>query len=372
MGLIRQIQAANRTYQVVDDTTIVYRAIVVGRVIDELKGAPLQAPFAVDADNTSLAVKTADGGLYCLSGYPDRVFGDLAVAHKLELVVTAPGYRDGVLSVLVPGNAALPVNATDVSLRRLPVGLQGRVTSETGSHAPIQGATIKSVDVDASGPPPAEHVIILRTPVYEQHLIAGVTVQGRNLVAAALPGPAKQLATDARREERTVTVNNRQGLAANQILRIGPEIWGEYAVIKQVSPNPPNLAQPGNVELYSPLTRSVAAGTPIAVFTSGAAVGPARLLLRPADSGDGVLIVDGMPGAEVIQITDPAQPVEYHAVGALTGADGYYHLNGVGRVADLYLMVSAPGFELPASKPVSWVIDYNQPVNIVDFRLLPI
>jgi hypothetical protein len=369
VGFTRQIQAANRTYLVVDDTTIECRAIVVGQVINEVTGAPLQGPFLVDADNTSLAVKTAGSGLYCLSGYPDRAFGDLGVAYTLNLAVTAPGYRDGTGSVVIPANATLPVSAPDVAVRRLPVRLQGRVTEETGSHAPIPGATI--IAVDPPGTPPAEHVIVMRTPVHEQHPTVGVTVQGRNLVLAAPPGPTKQLATDAHREERTVTVNNRQGLAANQILRIGPEIWSEYAVIKQVSPTPPNLAQPGDVELHSPLTRSVVAGTAIDVFTSGAAVGLARQLVHATESGDGVLILDGIPSADVIEITDPVRPVEYHALGALTDADGYYHFNGIGRVGALHLMFSAPGFT-PLLKPVSWVIDYQQPVNIVDSRLRPI
>ena len=68
-------------------------------------------------------------------------------------------------------------------------------------------------------------------------------------------------------------------------------------------------------------------------------------------------------------ITDLPQPTEYHDLGALTDTAGYYQLNGIGRVRTIYLAVSAAGFTSPP--PVPWVINYEQPVNLVDFRLRP-
>ncbi len=73
-----------------------------------------------------------------------------------------------------------------------------------------------------------------------------------------------------------------------------------------------------------------------------------------------------------MEIADPVPDrVEYHALGALTDAEGFYRLDGIGRVRTVHLDAGATGFAA-LSEPVSWTINYGQPVNVVNFRLSPL
>jgi len=52
-----------------------------------------------------------------------------------------------------------------------------------------------------------------------------------------------------------------------------------------------------------------------------------------------------------------------NAVGALTGSDGYYGLDGIGRVQQIFLQANT------LSNPiVDWYLEFDQPFNEVDFR----
>ena len=97
----------------------------------------------------------------------------------------------------------------------------------------------------------------------------------------------------------------------------------------------------------------------------------AFLLSRPRFffvGNDGALLLNGPLAATTIEIVDPPHPTEYHALGALTDADGYYSCDGIASVAALDLKASAAGFVTPAA-PVSRILNYNLPTNVVDFRL---
>ena len=68
-----------------------------------------------------------------------------------------------------------------------------------------------------------------------------------------------------------------------------------------------------------------------------------------------------------MQIVDGAQ-TESCVLNGISDAAGYYHLNGMTGVVSLKLQCSAAGFTT-ANK--TWSLFYNDPVNVVDFRLKP-
>jgi hypothetical protein len=362
-----QVQVRSRTYTVVDDLTIVYRVLITGVVNDEITDEPLQAPFIVRAGRRGLDPKLLAGGLWCFAGYPEQVFPDLSTTpDTVDVVITAPGYREVSFTVIIPQHASFPVSAPVVQLRRLPVRIQGRVVENTTGRTPIAAAKILIVDDPNPPQPLTEHLAALRTPLHFDHA-SGVTVHERLLSPT---GSLKHLEANVFAGSRSFTLNNRVGLAANDIRRIGSAMQSEYGVIESLAPDPADPSQPGSVTLRSALIRSFRATTEVQRVTPGAA-GTTRHLAREADAGDGVLILDGILDVDTIEIADPVpERVEYHALGALTDAEGFYRLDGISRVRTVYLDASAAGFTaLPA--PVPWTINYRQPLNIVNFRLSP-
>src|SRR5207249_1873186 len=229
-------------------------------------------------------------------------------------------------------NPVFPVTIAAIALRRLPVRLQGRINQNTGAHPPIPNARILTAA-------PGDQTLLLRAPVRSDHAV-GTNVQARMLTPVFPPGPAKQLTGPLAAGQRTLLINDRQGLAAGQIIRIGPEQFGQFSRVQSVSSTPANLALPGEIIVDVAPNRSFASDTPIEAFSSGAA-GVARQLVRSADAGDGALLLNGPLAATTIEIVDPPHPTEYHALGALTDADGYYSCDGIASVAALDLKASA-------------------------------
>ena len=125
----------------------------------------------------------------------------------------------------------------------------------------------------------------------------------------------------------------------------------------------------GAVPLEGPLVRGYAQDTPVKVATLGG-TGPPRTLMRDANEGDALLLLDAATTARWLEIGDPLTPsVEYRATGAVTDAGGYYALDGIGGV-DAIDVVAAPPVGAAGPK-VSWAIDYRRPVNVVDLQLAP-
>jgi hypothetical protein len=55
----------------------------------------------------------------------------------------------------------------------------------------------------------------------------------------------------------------------------------------------------------------------------------------------------------------------------LSDDSGYYRLDGVGGAMSVLIEVQAPKGTGLRGEPVKWSIEYGQPINNVDFRLLP-
>ena len=355
MDAAYRVEVRNRTYTIVDDPTSVYRALITGVVNDEITGEPPGVRCDIRVDHEGLHPKVLQDGLFCISGYLERVFPNLdTTSHLVNLVITASDYRDFSLRVEIPSDVAFPVDAGKVVLRRSPVRLQGRVTEDTTERAPIPNARIRTMN----------NIAALRTPLYFAHA-KEVPVRQCQLNPV---GSAKQLTVDAIAGKKTIVLENRLDLAMNDLLRIGPEISVEYAMIESLSPDSDEPSRPGEVMLHSPLSRSFSATTAVQKVIIGD-MGIARRLEKVADMGDCMLILDGDLLAETIEIADPVpELMEYHALGALTDSEGFYHLDGIGRIKTVHLNVSAVDF---ATLPeINWTITYGQPINIVNFMLL--
>lgn len=359
---IEQIVTAGHIYHVVDDVTTTYQALIIGRARDEITKEPLAVALDVHTNLTGVLVKTAAAGYYCVAGRAHLLFPDQTVAHEVVVSLAAARYRTVTHNVVIPAAPTFPVYAADVLLRPQPVRLQGRVMEDGSKRTPVAGARVEVID--PSSPLPAEHVVALRTSLGFDHDTVGVTVRGRpfngtgavRALHHAAPGGATQ-----------VMLTDRTGLAGNPILRFGladgPIV--EYSVVDAVSNDPPNLAQPGQITLRTPLTHTHPAGTPVEPVTPGAITTTAQLA-RPAQAGDGLLILDTAVTEPTIEIDDPSAPREIHQLGAVTDATGFYRLDGIGRLSKIRLHVTAAGYQ---ARTLDWVVNYGQSHSTIDFFL---
>lgn len=367
MSLVHLVQTEDATYEVTTDVRTRFLVMISGVAVDDITGAPLGVPFSITTSSPRAFTKTMANGVFSVAGVPELVFSNLTVGNTLLITMSAPGYRDASSLIVIPANPVFPIGVAPIVLRRHRIRLQGRVSEEAGAHNPIAGATV--VSADPPGPPPPTHIVLLRAPLHLSHL-PGVGLQGLALTPAGLPLPIRKLEAAAQAGDRTLTVNSRQNIVAGLIVRIGLASAGEYGVVEDVSAVPANPALPGDITLFTPIQRSSSAETPLDFFTAGANAGAPALLTRLGEAGDGAVFVNAFPGANVVEVNDPPQPKEYHDIGALTDADGFYHVDGLGRIPVLHLKVNAAGFTKPPG-PDPWPIDYQQPVNILNFRMEP-
>jgi hypothetical protein len=355
------ITANHRIYKVVDDCTTSYAAVVTGRVTDEILGEFVSSDFQVTVSRQGLMSTTTTTGFYAVTGYPDQAFPNLSTASDaVDLQFSAAGFRSGGLHVPIPQHATFPVIAADVSLRRLPVSIQGRVVDKTNRN-PISGALVLSIDNPIS--PPAIHAIALRSPLYLPHANA---IQVQNVTITV--GASFQLTDDAIAGSAVLNLSSRSGLGPNSILQLSNQSQSilEYGIVDHLGPGAVN--QPGQVFIRQPLNRSYATGTPTNVkVVTAAASGPPAQLSNDANAGDGILLATQLLSGATIAI-DPGTPAntEYHELGAVTDGDGYYGIAGAGRIRELFLQATQGGSQ---SDPIDWYLQFERNVNIVNFLL---
>jgi hypothetical protein len=358
------LAAEELVYSVVPDLTTEYSALIVGNVEDELSDEMLDR-VAVSTSWPATRVSSGLGGLFAISGYPERALPELASrAYTLDLTFQAPGYVTTTRSVLIPAGSTLPVTAPPVRLRPLPVRLQGRITDTTTAQAPVSGARVRAVDNPLG--PPVDHTLLLRTPVSFSHA-AATAVRVRALTPT---GASCALAAARRAGQTTATLTSRAGVVVGSIVQFGTDVAMEFGVVAALAPQPANPTLPGDVTLQAGLQHSHATATSVLPVTAGP-IAASATLAEGADAGDGVLLITSALDGATVEILDAAPAhTEYRAVGALTDVQGYYGVDGVGRTDTLYLDVDAAGFS-PLSAPVAWRMHFDGTPNIVDFKLSP-
>jgi hypothetical protein len=350
------------TYQVTYDRDCVVTVVVTGAVLDDAGNVPVPARYRVTVDEPLLTASDHDAG-YALAGDLSVALTDRTVPHVLNLTIDADGFRHRDLTVTVPAGPVFPVSGPAALLRRDPVALRGRVLAlQTGN--PIPGAT-----VTLTGPalPAPQRAVLLTSPL-ARPLSAATTIRGRSLTPVASLVPIKTAAADAVAGATGILLDDRQGLGAGQLLRLGPPERAHFAEILAVSPTPPNLTLAGLVTLTAPLARTVRLGDNAAPLTVGANVGPTCHLVGEAYAGEGIVILDAQPAGDVVRIADPPNPVAYHAQGVTAGPDGGYVIAGVARLQNPILRAAAAGF---TAQNRTWPVRWSEPTTILDWRLAP-
>jgi hypothetical protein len=357
-----QVPANGKLYTVVDDCAPVFFAMIAGAVSDEILGRFDSSSLQVKFARSDLRATVARQGMYAISALPPRSFPKLDTqSYMVNYTLQADGFRDVSLSVNIPVSPTLPVPAPSAAMRRLPVRLQGRVVQDTNGN-PVAGALIVCVDnpnpPSPPPPPPLPHTLLMRSPLYFAHAV-NAPVQEVTLSTAG----TAHLTRPAAAGSSAILLDSTAGLSGSAFVQLAntASTTVEYANVSAIGP------QPGLVTLHNPLNRSYASGPATMVrFVTASPVGGAAHLLLDADVADGVLIADTLLHVNTVAIDLGGSAVEYHEVGALTGNDGYFAVDGIGRVAQIFLRPN-PG--TPGLPVVPWVIEYDRAVNIVNFRI---
>jgi len=355
-----EVVANERIYEVVDDVTTVVEAFAIGRAIDETTGervvVPLRARLATPR-NAAAARTTAAGG-FGVTGIRDVAMPDPLTSYDFDLIIDADGFQRAAFTIVVPAGSTLPVALPDVTLRRTPVRMQGRVVQAVGG-APVAGARVELVDPSL---PATARVISLRTPCAYAHA-AGTPVRA----ATVTPGAATQTVEAAVAGDRSMVLQNRTGIGAGTVLRVGQARVHEYVEVLGPGAGAPTTL--GRVWLQTRLRRSHDANTAVRQVVVATPAAPDALLLRPAVAGDSLLVANTAVGAAAVQLEDSGTPgVEHHATGAITDAQGYWSFGAVSGVRELRIQVLVGG-AVVAPTPVPLVIDYGRKINVVDLRV---
>lgn len=357
-----QVSANSRLYTVVDDCAPVFFAMIVGAVSDEILGTFDSSSLQVKFTRNDLGATVTRQGMYAISALPPRSFPKLDTqSYTVDYTLTADGFRDAPRSVTIPASPTLPISAPSAAMRRLPVRLQGRVVQDSTGQ-PVAGALIVCVDnpnpPSPPPPPPLPHTLLMRSPLSFAHPVNAPVQQ----VTLSTAGTA-HLAQPAAAGSRTILLDTTSGLSGSAFVQLAntTSTLVEYATVSAIGP------QPGVVTLNNPLNRSYPQGTATAVrFVTASPAGSAAHLLLDADAGDGVLIADTLLQVNTVAVDLGGPAVEYHELGALTGIDGYFAADGIGRTAQIFLRPN-PG--TPGLPIVPWFIEYERAVNVVNFRI---
>jgi hypothetical protein len=346
MGIHYQTQAQGRIYTVVDDLHTVYVAVLTGVLLDEVTGTPLQTEAVITASIPGLITNLGNGSQFGLAGYPEQLFPKLATtAYPLTLTVEAAGYRTFTLPVTVPAGATFPIALAAIKMRPLPVRIQGRIVRESDRSA-ITGAKVAS----GNG-----KVLLLRSPLVFDHAL-GVTV---NAVTLTTAGPMRKLTVEAKGGSKSIMLDNTAALAAPGQLQIGAGASLEVVTIASLGPDPAQVNLTGALNATFPVATQVQEASAALVSVAAST--------RRANAGDGLVVVNPALTADALEIVDGAK-TEYHWLNAISNSSGYYHLNGMTGVVSLDLQASASGLTQANS---TWFLVFQDPVNVVDFRLKP-
>jgi hypothetical protein len=351
-----------RRYEVTYDRNCVTTVFVAGPVLDDAGNVAVPAPYRITGVEPLL--KTSDHDLgYALAGDPDVALIDHTIPHILDLTIEAEGFHRRDLAVTVPVSPVFPIAGPTAFLRRRSVALRGRVFALQSGN-PVPGAALS-----LTGPalPPPQRAVLLSSPL-ARPLSAAATIRGRNLLPVASPVPDKTATVAAAAGDTEILVDDRQGLGAGQILRLGPAERAHFAEIAAVPPTPPNLALPGPVMLTAPLARSVRLNDRATPFALGANAGPLCHPVGETFAGEGIIILDALPAGVVLRIIDPPNPAVFHAQGATAGPDGAYVIAGITRLQSPVFRAAAAGF---TAQTRTWPVRWDVPTSLLDWRLVP-
>jgi hypothetical protein len=161
-----------------------------------------------------------------------------------------------------------------------------------------------------------------------------------------------------------IELSSRTGLGAGSIVQLSnsSRTIVEYGVVDHLGPGP--AASAGPVFFRNAFNRSYAMASTVQIVTA-TPTGGAATLAGTANAGDGVVVASALLNGTTLVVDAGSPTEEYHEVGAFSDADGYYGLDGLGRVQEIFLQAAQGGLQ----QTVGWFIEYDQPINLLDFRL---
>ncbi len=352
------VSAGGHEYAIAFDRNVLRRSFVTGLIRDDADGAPAARGATIVIDEPLLAAYVSDDR-YALVGDPEVVLTDQTIAHPIGFRLVRDGYHPANVSVTVPIAPSGPV-LRDIALRHVPRDIKGQVLGLSAGPNP-QFLPVSGAQIDVTGPagPGGELPLLLRRPL-RRDVGAGATVRGRVLAPLA----AVNAAAPAVSGDDHIVLIDGSGVAAGQVLRVGPVDNAHWMEVATVAPDPDRAAPATLVWMTEPLAGSVVPAVPIARFTPGAFTGATANLVGDAFAGEGLLWVDVLPsGGDVLVLHEPGQPDRYHDRGARSGSAGDYTLRGFARMGSAVLAVSAAAFvtqtrTMPATllsgAPIDW------------------
>ena len=357
MGTAFTVTVGPITYEVVEDLEGLFDAVAGGVVKDDVTLRAPRTDVTVTPSRAELAGTYLESGAWGVAGRIERALPEYpAAAATFDVQLSAAGYRPAALTVTVPAGAALPVSVADVELRPFSVRLEGRVTRSTLNTAPVSDAIVRIANQ------PGQALVALRTPVHGPHP-HGTDVRP---ISVADTGTERSLAAPAESGAETIALDDVTGLTG-RVVGLDWQHELEFARVETVD------AATSTVALSGPLTRAYPRDTRLKQFTVSPGTPPSRQVDRDADAGDGLLVLDGAldPDTAAVQIGNPATPeVEFAAVGALSNADGFYALEGIGGVETVDLRGRATAVS-PDGPRFSRTLEYGRRTNVVNLRLAP-
>lgn len=336
------------------------RALVRARLVDEINGDPVVAPFALRASRDDVAARASVDGLVGLVATPSRVLPDLAATPvDLTLEVRSPGFLPRTLRATLGPIAGFPddfapVDLGDVGLHRPGVVIAGRVLQNaTPVSVPLAGATVEVDALWTQSPPPywiapalsQPPNLVTLSPALRAARAVGTALRERALNFAAI---TQTLLAPLEPAAARLQLSDGDGVAAGLALAIDIDTpsASEVVVIASVTPaSAPDL--PVRVTLEHPTARRHRDGVRCAVATPQPVVATATLD-RDAEPADPTVFLNAAPNladGAWTEIDDGVAPREYARVARLaatTDADGFFQLPPIARVALVRLLVQHP------------------------------
>ncbi|HXH95477.1 MAG TPA: hypothetical protein VNN25_28125 [Thermoanaerobaculia bacterium] len=325
------------TFRVVPDLPLDRVAVFVARLVDEVSGAEPRSLVGIQTNREAAYAREASGGMLAVSGRVEHLFPELATkAYSLDLTIDGPGYRPVKRTDNISIGSLFPIDLGTIPLRPYPIRVEGRVTQDSNRN-PIAGASVSVI---------TPKLALLRVPAYRDHP-AGTNVTVQTLT----PGSTRSLGAGAPAGTLTFLLSSVASLAANGVLLFGDS---EYGIIDSID------SPAKTVTLKHALQRSYAINATVKPVTTAA--GAATTTARDVNAGDGILILSATLTGNAVDIGG----AEYHDLGVLSDAGGFYAANGVGGVRELTFRASAGGF---IDLDVPLTIDYASPNNPLTFKL---
>lgn len=386
----RVIQLEDRTilFSPDDPTPLAGRlqALLKMRLIDELTSEPPDTRLTIKVSERGFIPRVASGGIAGLVGIPQQVFPNLNMQdYFVHLTIQAEGYVTRSEVVKAPQDITYPATFTppqlNLELHRAPVVISGRIIRFIGNTTtPLAGASVGVTGIwrtpppsNVVVPPDQANLVSLQPPLYTDRAAVTQFMRHRDLPPSI--GADKTLLDDAAPGANPIRLSDRQGLGAGDILLIdaGQPDLAEFIAINTVPVASP-ADHPALITMDQPVIYAHRRDA-VVKKVNPQPFGAQRQCAVNAIAGDVCVFLDALTGlqaAREVQITGPPGPDEYHKLmrfSVTSGADGYYRLPPLSRVAQLEIHAEKVIGAQTLKATVIFRPDYRQRENRLDLTL---